>query len=172
MERQLKAAGHGEQVCYKADGIIKAMLERSELEILILETSNALDATTPTKRAFDFHKAMFGAVAMLKSIADKYKYADFSVFSALKIYFLHVAGKLMRYSQGYFADKRILDAEIRLWSVQNFQKKIFLVVREKKSGVPSSEDDEDTLFAYIEFFWILKVSEYSSMSVNVFLYIH
>ncbi|KAL1933418.1 hypothetical protein VTP01DRAFT_7508 [Rhizomucor pusillus] len=114
------------------------MLERSELEILILETSNALDATTPTKRAFDFHKAMFGAVAMLKSIADKYKYADFSVFSALKIYFLHVA-----------------DAEIRLWSVQNFQK-IFLVVREKKSGVPSSEDDEDTLFAYIEFFWILK----------------
>lgn len=58
-----------------------------------------------------------------------------------------------------------------MWSVQNFQK-IFLVVREKKSGVPSSEDDEDTLFAYIEFFWILKVSEYSSMSVNVFLYIH
>lgn len=98
MERQLKAAGHDEQVCYKADGIIKAMLERSELEILILETSNALDATTPTKRAFDFHKAMFGAVAMLKSIADRYKYADFSVFSALKIYFLHVAGKLMRYS--------------------------------------------------------------------------
>lgn len=82
----------GDDVVYFADGVVRAP-EFSNLEIMLLETSNALDACTDRKKAVDFHKEFYGAVAMLKTIADTHKAADLDLFTNLKVYFMHVSSK-------------------------------------------------------------------------------
>ena len=47
----------------------------------------------PKKINFDFHKGMYGTVAMLKTVADIYKYATFDSFKKLMLYFVHVHSK-------------------------------------------------------------------------------
>lgn len=96
MQEQLSRNGahYDDRCCYKADGVIRAESYEIQLELLILETSNAYNAACERKQNFDFHKAMYGSVAMLKCVADKYRYADYSVFKRLKLYFLHAHGNL------------------------------------------------------------------------------
>lgn len=76
---------------YNADGIMRAT-ELKSSEILVLETSRALNAATADKKCFDHFKEMFGLLAILKTIASEYQFADFNIFKNLKIYYIHVHG--------------------------------------------------------------------------------
>ncbi|KAI9322925.1 hypothetical protein BX666DRAFT_670795 [Dichotomocladium elegans] len=48
---------------------------------------------TKGKTSFDHHKAMFGLLASLRTIASLYKYASFDSFEQLKIHFIHTHSK-------------------------------------------------------------------------------
>lgn len=91
MTQQLKNNGFfvNERNVYKADGIITI----NDIEVCILEISHALNQANIRKSSFDFHKGLYGLVAMIKTIADTYKCASFSTFSKLKLFFIHLHGK-------------------------------------------------------------------------------
>ncbi|KAI9487871.1 MAG: hypothetical protein EXX96DRAFT_599451 [Benjaminiella poitrasii] len=78
MTKQLKRKGPF------ADGVVR-LQEAHNIEICVVEVSG---------RCFDHHKAIYGCLAMLKTIADQYKYASVDVFEQLKVYFVHTAGVL------------------------------------------------------------------------------
>lgn len=77
---------------YKADGLIK-LYGFKKLEVLLLETSGSLENNDKVKINFDHHKAIFGALAMLKTTADEFRFASVKTFQHLKLYFVHAAGK-------------------------------------------------------------------------------
>lgn len=55
---------------YKADEII-TLHGMKEVETLLLETSSHFGSTDKSKSCFDHHKGLFGALSMLKVIADE-----------------------------------------------------------------------------------------------------
>lgn len=63
------------------------------LEILLLETSHHFGSTNQPKSKFDHHKGLFGALAMLKTIADEYQYGSFARFEKIKVYFVHATDR-------------------------------------------------------------------------------
>ncbi|CAO3600465.1 unnamed protein product [Absidia cylindrospora] len=70
---------------YKADGVFR-LLDKKNLEILLLETSSGFGSKDKVIISFDHHKGTFGAVAMLKSIADQYPYASVNLFRKIKVF--------------------------------------------------------------------------------------
>lgn len=76
---------------YKADGIIK-VYGINRLEVLLLETSFRFRCTNSSKISFDHHKGFFGALSMLKTIADTYYYDSIEKFGEVKVFFIHAAG--------------------------------------------------------------------------------
>ncbi|ORE07283.1 hypothetical protein BCV72DRAFT_205841 [Rhizopus microsporus var. microsporus] len=48
-----------------------------------------------TKINFNHHKDMFGALAMLKTIADEIKYTSLDYFQKVKILLVHAADKFI-----------------------------------------------------------------------------
>ncbi|KAG1055544.1 hypothetical protein G6F43_002499 [Rhizopus delemar] len=68
---------------YLADGIIKLNGVKN-IEILLLETSGCFGSIDRSKIAFDHHKGLFGALAMLKSIADEFPMASMEAFQKCK----------------------------------------------------------------------------------------
>ncbi|KAL9555865.1 hypothetical protein MBANPS3_002147 [Mucor bainieri] len=71
---------------YKADGNL------DDFEVLILETAGPFSAEDNEKISFDNSKGMFALLAMLKTIADKYKYASVEDFKKVKLYLLQPSG--------------------------------------------------------------------------------
>ncbi|KAL9551135.1 hypothetical protein PS6_005149 [Mucor atramentarius] len=94
MSRQLKALGleTNDKNQYKADGLIK-LYGFKKLEVLLLETSGSHENNDKVKINFDHHKAIFGVLAMLKTIADEFRFASVKTFQHLKLYFVHAAGE-------------------------------------------------------------------------------
>lgn len=76
---------------YKADGVIK-LYGIHCLEILLLETSFHFGCTDRSKVSFDHHKGLFGALSMLKTIADTFYFASIKQFGQMKVFFVHAAG--------------------------------------------------------------------------------
>ena len=76
---------------YKADGVIK-LYGIHCLEILLLETSFHFGCTDRSKVSFDHHKGLFGALSMLKTIADTFCFASIEQFGQMKVFFVHAAG--------------------------------------------------------------------------------
>lgn len=66
---------------YYADG--KVRINADKQEVLLLEVSSALGLATQDKIAFDHTKAMFGLLAMLKTLACKYSHGSFESFKKL-----------------------------------------------------------------------------------------
>ncbi|CAO3625395.1 unnamed protein product [Cunninghamella blakesleeana] len=95
---QLESIGtkHDERYRHNADGVsrINGLMD---VELLLLETSGSFSKDDNTKFSFDFHKAMFGLLPIIKTIADKYEYASLASIQKLKVYFLHVSGNVCRY---------------------------------------------------------------------------
>ncbi|KAF7727191.1 hypothetical protein EC973_007889 [Apophysomyces ossiformis] len=144
MSIQLKANGTyvDERSCYKADGVLRCTEDNNELEVTLLETSNAYGQADPTKINFDFHKGMYGAVSMLKTVADIYKYASFHIMAKLKLYFWHVH-----------------TTHIRLWSISCPSGGVFVMMREDKCPIPISfNDDPKLLLDFTRFIWTFKAS--------------
>ncbi|ORE02726.1 hypothetical protein BCV72DRAFT_317094, partial [Rhizopus microsporus var. microsporus] len=77
---------------YNADGII-CLAELGDLEALVLETAGAFDHGNHAKIAFDNSKGMFSLLAMLKTVADKYKHASADEFRPSKPYFVQLSDK-------------------------------------------------------------------------------
>ena len=88
MTKQLKTLGHfvDDKSQYKSDGL-------KEIELLLVEVSGCFNNKDKVKLNFDHHKGMFGALAMIKSIADQYEYASVDQFEKVKVFFLNAAGK-------------------------------------------------------------------------------
>ncbi|CEG74360.1 hypothetical protein RMATCC62417_09595 [Rhizopus microsporus] len=101
MTKQLKRKGSfvDHRYIYKADGVVR-LQEAHDIEICVVEVSGEYLKQETKKIYFDHHKANYGCLAMLKTIADQYKYASVDVFEQLKIYFVHAA-----------------DNKIKLWSL-------------------------------------------------------
>ncbi|KAG0740432.1 hypothetical protein G6F16_009268 [Rhizopus arrhizus] len=96
---------------------------------------------TKVKLNFDYRKGMFGALAMIKSIADEYEYAPIDQIEKIKILFLSAAGKTyLQY--------------LHLWSLS--YKKIELFDLWKKSSLllrPEFDDKQYFVPDLIRFCW-------------------
>ena len=77
---------------YNADGILRAN-NFLNLELMLTEVSCGLNKSDNSKVSFDHYKAMFGSLAMLRTLAETYKEASFDTFRQLKVHFLHAHGK-------------------------------------------------------------------------------
>lgn len=78
---------------------------------------------------------MFGVLAMLKSIADHYKYASEVVFKKMKKFFIHAAGE-----------------EIKLWSLW-FSSNIYHLYKEDRFDIkPEFSRKADYLQHAVSFF--------------------
>lgn len=75
---------------YYADGKVRVNTDKQEL--LLLEVSSALNQATQDKIAFDHTKAMFGLLAILKTLACKNSHGSFELFKKIKFHFIHVHG--------------------------------------------------------------------------------
>lgn len=75
---------------YKADGIV---CHQNGLELMLLETAGSFKSNDAAKATFDNSKGMFGLLAMLKTIADRYHFASCESFKKLKLLFLQPSGK-------------------------------------------------------------------------------
>lgn len=73
---------------YKADGIVR----HKELEIMLVEACSVYGNGAMSKIQFDRHKGLYACLAMLRTIAVKYKYASLNTFENLRIPFLHSKG--------------------------------------------------------------------------------
>ncbi|ORE07193.1 hypothetical protein BCV72DRAFT_205977 [Rhizopus microsporus var. microsporus] len=73
---------------YYADGKVRINADKQEL--LLLEVSSALGRATQDKVAFDHTKAIFGLLAILKTLACKYSHGSFESFKKIEFHFIHV----------------------------------------------------------------------------------
>lgn len=98
MSRQLKAVNLyvDDKNQYKSDGLVK-LFGLNKLELLPLETSGSFANKDKNKGKLDHHKGVYGALAMLKCIADDYQYAKLKTFAKVKVFFLHAVGKILMY---------------------------------------------------------------------------
>ncbi|KAI7871210.1 hypothetical protein BDF14DRAFT_1719393 [Spinellus fusiger] len=71
---------------YKADDLIK-LHKLKQIEVLLLETSSHFRSDDGVKSSFDYHKGLFGVLAMLKTVADEFYLGSEKVFSKLKLVF-------------------------------------------------------------------------------------
>ncbi|KAI8387521.1 hypothetical protein BD560DRAFT_320769, partial [Blakeslea trispora] len=125
---------------YLADGIIKLFGQKT-LELLLLETSGPFQNKDKSKIAFDHHKGLFGALAMLKAIADSFSKARIETFENVKVFFLHAAGE-----------------SLYLWSLRFEQKaQIYELWLEDMLLIkPNFEDKLEALSGFLRFFWAMK----------------
>ncbi|CAO3689774.1 unnamed protein product [Rhizopus stolonifer] len=81
MAKQLKTLElyKEENHSYLADGIIK-LYGLKGLEVMLLETSGCFASSNRAKHSFDHHKGLFGALSMLKSIANQFNKAIIQTF--------------------------------------------------------------------------------------------
>lgn len=89
---RLKLRGSNHE-SYKADGIIYF----KEIEVFLMENSGNYGNCTKHKASGDHHKAVYGVLGMLKTIADTYRYAKLDTFQKLKVFFLQTRGKLIKH---------------------------------------------------------------------------
>ncbi|KAI9272533.1 hypothetical protein BY458DRAFT_474085 [Sporodiniella umbellata] len=94
MTKQLKRIGTfvDNRYVYKADSVVR-LQGAHDIEICVIEVSNEYLNQDNRKIYFDHHKANYGCLAMLKTIADQYKYVSVDIFEQLKVYFVHIADK-------------------------------------------------------------------------------
>ncbi|EIE84365.1 hypothetical protein RO3G_09075 [Rhizopus delemar RA 99-880] len=71
---------------YFAYGIIK-LYGLKKIEVLLLETSGSFGNTDKSKISYDHHKGLFGALVMLKNIADEFPLASMKAFQKCKAFF-------------------------------------------------------------------------------------
>jgi hypothetical protein len=74
-----------ESTLYKADGIM-SLYGFNRLEVLLLETSGHFDSSDNSKSSFDHHKGLFGALSMIKAIADNYSFGSLETFKNVKVF--------------------------------------------------------------------------------------
>ncbi|KAI9470783.1 MAG: hypothetical protein EXX96DRAFT_491183, partial [Benjaminiella poitrasii] len=105
-------------------------------EPLILEVSSALDQATQGKIDFDHSKAMFGMLAVLKTVAGKYDYGSFESFTKIKIHFIHVYGNSSHV--------------IRHWTMRTPEPGVYVMTKEQRATIPVDiRNMTDELMQYV-----------------------
>lgn len=86
---QLKATrvSVDEKSQYKADGMVR-FFGLKKLELLLLETQGPFSNRGSIKIQLDYHKGIYGMLAMLKCITDIFSFASIEKFNAL-FFFAH-----------------------------------------------------------------------------------
>ncbi|KAI7890306.1 uncharacterized protein EV154DRAFT_482293 [Mucor mucedo] len=74
---------------YKGDRVVR-MYESKRLKTLFLETSHHFGCSNQLKFKFDYHKGLFDALAILKTIADRYTYEPYRNIRRMVIFNLTV----------------------------------------------------------------------------------
>ncbi|KAI8346388.1 hypothetical protein EDC96DRAFT_521552 [Choanephora cucurbitarum] len=143
MTRQLKLSGlaNDDKSQYKTDGLIQ-ITSLKNLEFLLVETSGCFNNKDKIKLNFDHHKGLFGALSMLKCIADDYSFASVDCFTNVKVFFLNAAGN-----------------KLYLWGLSYKKEGLFDLFLEASLSVrPNYEDKEDYLPQLVQFCLIAKSS--------------
>ncbi|KAI9033716.1 hypothetical protein CLU79DRAFT_691975 [Phycomyces nitens] len=136
MTSQLKQQGIDDRrFKYNADGVIKAN-DFSAAEILLTEVSSAFNSNDKGKSSFDHYKAMFGMLAIIRTLAQLYSKASFDVFSRLKIHFLHAHNNIIRH-----------------WSMSTQAPGVYVMNKEQRVEVPVTFSQKDiTLQPFVCFY--------------------
>ncbi|KAI9356894.1 hypothetical protein BD770DRAFT_443995 [Pilaira anomala] len=130
-----------ESAIYKADATI-SLYDYKNLEVLLLETSGYFGNKDSSKISFDHHKGLFGALSMLKAIADNYEYGSIQTFKDVKVFFTHAAGRTVRlWSKKYIPEGPLYE----LWLEESLEIKI-----------SSFKEKDEQLPAVIKFYWTMK----------------
>ncbi|CEG81395.1 hypothetical protein RMATCC62417_15605 [Rhizopus microsporus] len=89
MSKQQKKLGlmKDDRYHYNADGAIRLQGFHN------VEVSGSFGATGMTRTNFDHHKAMFGLLSVLKTLADEIKYGSLEIFEQINLLFVHAEGK-------------------------------------------------------------------------------
>ncbi|KAG2217796.1 hypothetical protein INT45_001121, partial [Circinella minor] len=120
---------------YNADGVFHAD-EFSNIEILLSEVSNGYGSNSNGKSSFDHYKAMFGMLAMLRTLAQKYSKGSFDTFRKLKVHFLHGHGDAVRH-----------------WSMSVQAPGVFVMNKEQRVEVPVNFFEKNaSLIPFLEFY--------------------
>ncbi|KAI7907321.1 uncharacterized protein BX663DRAFT_426640 [Cokeromyces recurvatus] len=118
---------------YYADGKIRMNADKQEL--LLLEVSSALGQATQDKIAFDHTKAMFGLLAILKTLVCKYSHGSFESFKKIKFHFIHVHGN-----------------NIKHWTMMTPEPGVYIMTKEQKATIPVNINSmADDLISYVRF---------------------
>ncbi|KAG1141016.1 hypothetical protein G6F37_005338 [Rhizopus arrhizus] len=142
MTKQLKALGHfvDDKSQYKSDGLVK-LFGLKEIELVLVEVSGCFNNKDKVKLNFDHHKGMFGALAMIKSIADQYEYASVDQFEKVKVFFLNAAGR-----------------HLHLWSLSYKKNDLFDLWKESSLLLrPDFDDKQDFVPDLVQFCWSSKI---------------
>ncbi|KAI9313576.1 hypothetical protein BX666DRAFT_1864022 [Dichotomocladium elegans] len=133
---------------YNADGTLRAN-DLSSPEILLTEVSSGYGSNDAGKISFDHYKAMFGMLAMMRTLAQLYDKASFKTFSNVKIHFLHAHGH-----------------SIRHWSMSTQAPGLYIMNKEQRVDVPIRFSEKDiTLLPFICFFKTLAAACEETLSV-------
>lgn len=115
---------------YKSDGLIK-LFNMKNLELLLSEAPGCFDNKDKLKLNFDHHKSVFGALTMLKCIADDYRYASIDQFTKVKVFILNAASKTLTVNESNDANFwKPKGAYLHLWSLCYQKESIFDFWRE------------------------------------------
>ncbi|KAI9361473.1 hypothetical protein BD770DRAFT_418843 [Pilaira anomala] len=134
---------------YNADGTLILEHLNSAIEILLTEVSSGYGSTEAGKISFDHYKAMFGMLAMIRTVAQLYDQASFNTFKKFKIHFLHAHGK-----------------SIRHWSMSTQATGIYTMIKEQRVDVPVRFYEKDiTILPFICFFKTLAIACEETLSV-------
>lgn len=108
---------------------------------MLLETSGCFGSIDKSNIAFDHHKDLFDALAMLKSIADEFPMATVEAFKKCKVFFVHGAGE-----------------NIYPWSLRFESKGLIceLWLEDTLYIEPTIDDKLDALPRFLNFFWGIK----------------
>ncbi|KAI9004826.1 hypothetical protein CLU79DRAFT_782583 [Phycomyces nitens] len=136
MTAQLQLKGiNDHRYKYNSDGTLKAN-DFAYAEILLTEVSSGYGSNNAGKISFDHYKAMFGMLAMVRTVALGYNNASFNAFTKLKIHFLHAHGR-----------------SIRHWTMSTPAPGIYIMTKEQRVDVPVSFSEKDiTLDPFLCFF--------------------
>ncbi|ORX48590.1 hypothetical protein DM01DRAFT_252525 [Hesseltinella vesiculosa] len=142
MTNQLKIQGLNDgRFKYNADGTILAH-DHFRMEILLTEVSSGFDNADGSKVSFDHYKAMFGMLAMLKTLAHTYNKASFATFKKLKIHFIHGHGNVIRH-----------------WTMSLQSPGVFVMNKEQRVTVPIKFVEKDMqLLPFICFYKTLTIA--------------
>ncbi|KAL0135930.1 hypothetical protein V8B55DRAFT_1370118, partial [Mucor lusitanicus] len=93
---------------------------------MLSKVSSSYGENSKGKTSFDHHKAMFGLLAMTRTVASLYKYGSFETFSRLKLHFVHTHSKLIH---------TLFDSQFRHWTISTPVPGVYVMNKEQRVEV-------------------------------------
>ncbi|KAI7851335.1 hypothetical protein BDC45DRAFT_538414 [Circinella umbellata] len=148
MTIQLRSQGIADgRLKYHADG--KLLVDDMGTEILLSEVSSSFDENSKGKTSFDHHKAMFGLLTMVRTIAGLFKYSSFETFSKLKLHLIHTH-----------------DCAIRHWTMSTPAPGLYVLSKEQRVDIINeSKKKKNSTVPFVNFNFTLASALEETMSI-------